>query len=310
MKLILKLVLALGALVVLLLVCAVIFGGMLIDSGAKTLVEKGGTYALGTKTTLQSADVGLFKGTFAMKGLNVANPPGFSSPTFFALGAGAVAIDPKTIQSDVIEVPTLSLDGVTANLEKANDKTNYKVILDNLAKVTGSGSGEKKPQPSGGKDKRFIIKDLSIKNVTVKVDVLGGDSGPGAVLKKLTAVTIPIDEIKLKNVGQTGTGVGGTGVTSGELMGIIVRAVLGAGASNGGGLIPGDMLGDLQGSLASLGNLQEFDMQTLGNAKGTVENFAKDAEKALGDVKKTAEDATKKLEKAGEGLKNLIPKKP
>ncbi len=309
MKLAIKIVVALVALVIVLLVGGVIVIGMSIDALAKKGIESGGTYALGTKTTLHSADVGLFKGTFAMKGLDVANPPGFSSPSFFTLGAGAVAVDPKTIQNDVIELPLLSLDGVGANLEKAGDKTNYKVILDNLSKVTGSG-GEKKPAPPSGKpEKKFIIKDLSIKNVKVKVDILGSDGGPGAVLKKLTAVTIPIDEIKLQNVGQTGSGVGGTGVTMGELVGIVVRAVLAAGASKGGGLIPADMLGDLQGSLASLGDMQEFGMTTLGDAKGTVENLGKEAEKALGDVKKTADDAKKELEKAGEGLKNLIPKK-
>ncbi len=296
MKLVVKLIVGLVALVVLLLVCAVIFVGMSIDSLARKGIERGGTYALGTKTTLQSADVGLFSGTFAMKGLAVANPPGYASTNFLTLGSGGVQVTPSSLQKDVIELPYLRLDTVAANLEKSGDKTNYKVILDHLQQVTGGG--KKEPAPPTGKEKKLVIKDLSIKNVVVKVDVLGGGSGPGAVLQKLTSVTVPIDEIKLQNVGQTGTGVGGTGVTTGELMGIIVRAVLAAAAEKGGGLIPADILGDLKGSLAALGDMEQFGMKTLGDAKGAVENIGKEAEKAVGEI-----------QKVGEGLKDLIPKK-
>ena len=69
-----------------------------------------------------------------------------------------------------------------------------------------------------------------------------------------------------------------------ELVNIIVQAVISAAVANGGGLIPEDILGDLQGKLASLGDLSKLDLKVLGDAKGTVEDLTKAAE----DVKKKA----------------------
>ena len=79
MKLLIKIVVVL----VLLLVIGVLTTFFFIDRIAKAGVEKGATYALGVPTTLKSADVGVFAGTFAMSGLNVANPEGFDKEPHF-----------------------------------------------------------------------------------------------------------------------------------------------------------------------------------------------------------------------------------
>jgi hypothetical protein len=117
-------------------------------------------------------------------------------------------------------------------------------------------------------------------------------------------VTIPIDKIELKDVGQTGQGVGGSGVTMSQLSGIIVKAVLAAAAEKGGGLIPGDLLGDLQGKLSSLTNLDSLSkggMSIVAGAAGKVEEIGK---KVGDDVKKSVDDATKNV---GDALKGVLP---
>ncbi|MFZ4429353.1 MAG: hypothetical protein ACOYPS_03255 [Phycisphaerales bacterium] len=148
----------------------------------------------------------------------------------------------------------------------------------------------------------MIINDLELSNIVVMIDLAGG---PQAV-SDLTRVTIPIDRISLSNVGKTGGGVAGTGVTVSELSSIVISAVLSAATEKGGGLIPADLLGDLNGRLEGLGkNL--LDMKVVADTQAKVEELGK---KVIDDVKKTVDETAKKAaDKASEALKGLIPGK-
>lgn len=291
-------------LVVVVALIAVMVG---INGIARAGIEKGGTYALGVPTTLRSANVGVLSGTFAMSGLNVANPEGYASASFLTLGDGAVAVSLQSLRSETVEIPTLRLETITASLERKGGQSNYQTILDHLKGLSGGGGEKPSQKPSSGDGKKFVIGELLIRDVKVHLDVFGG---PGGALQKLTAVDIPIDEIKLTNVGKTGSGVAGSGVTMGELASIVVRAVLAAAVEKGGGLIPGDVLGELQGSLASLGSLEGLGMNVVANAKGAVENLAGEAGKVAEEGKKAVEEGKKAIEEVGKGLEGLIPKKP
>lgn len=304
MKTIVKLVIGLAVGVVVLLIAGVVIVVLSINSLAKKGIEEGGTYALGVPTTVDSASVGLFSGKFSMKGLEVANPEGFTDPNFFALGEGAVQIDPQSFGKEVIELPLLSLDTITANLEKKGGQANYKVILDHVKGLGGSG-GEEKPAEPAGEEQKLVVRELIIRNVNVKLDMLGLPGGDAtAPFQKLAVINIPIDEIKLNNVGKTGEGVAGSGVTMGELTGIIVQAVMAAAIQKGGDAIPAELLGDLQGSLTGLTDLSSMGFEALGDAPAQVQKLGEDLTKAAEEAGKTLEDGAKKVE---EGLKGLIP---
>ena len=78
-----------------------------------------------------------------------------------------------------------------ANLERNAGGANYSVILDNLKKLD---KGEK-PKDPNAPQKKFKIGELSITNINVHLDLLGGAAGA------LTKVDVPIHEIKLTNIG-------------------------------------------------------------------------------------------------------------
>jgi hypothetical protein len=302
MKKLIKRLFALGFVLVLLVIGGVVFAVMNINSLAKKGIEKGGTYALGTNTTLQSADVGILGGTFAMSGLNVANPPGYKAPSFLSLGSGGVAVSFNSLSKPVVELPKLSLDNLNVALEKSGGKANFNVILDHIKKVADQAGGSGgSGGSSGGGEKKFVVNELSLTNIKISVDLIGGPAD-------LTKVNIPIDEIKLTNVGKTGTGVGGTGVTMSQLASIIVEAVLAAAADKGGGILPAEILGDLQGGLAGLGNLDNLQMSVAAKAQGTIEKIGGDAVKKVtdklgGEAGKAVEDATKKVTDLIPGMK-------
>lgn len=299
MKILKRLVLAAVVLVVLLA------GGVMlllsqVDRIAKVAIEQGGTFATGTQTTVNDVSIGLFSGKFGLSGLTIANPEGFKSPAFMSLGTGGVDLSLASLSGSTIEVPRFSLDTLEVNLERRDGKTNYGSILDSLKRLQGQG-GATQPTSSGDETK-LIINDLSLSNIVVKIDLAGG---PQAV-SDLTRVTIPIDRITLSNVGKTGGGVAGTGVTVSELSSIVISAVLSAATEKGGSLIPADLLGDLNGRLEGLGkNL--LDMKVVAETQAKVEELGK---KVVEDVKKTVDETAKKAaDKASEALKGLIPGK-
>jgi hypothetical protein len=262
-----------------------------IDSIAKAAVEKGGTYALGVPTKLGSADVGILKGGFEMKGLDVNNPPGYKSASFLTMGDGGVNVKLDTLRKEIVEIPRLALSDISVNLEKSEGKANYQVILDNLKKLE-SGEPSNKPKDTGS-GKKFVINQVEISNVKVHVDLLpvGGS---------LTTVNLTLDKVALTDVGTAGKGV-----PLPELASIIVKALMSAIVDKGGGIIPADLLGDLQGQLAQLKNLDQLGVKLSADlskeAQKAIEGVQKDVQKK---VEEATKDAGKKLE---EGLKGLIP---
>lgn len=288
-----KVVLKLGLVVVLILVVAIAAGAFYIDSIARQGIEGGSTYALGVPTSLDKADVGLLSGEFSMSGLNVSNPEGFTSPHFLALEDGAVAISLGTLREDVVELPTLTLSGISMNLERAGDKSNYKVILENLKRFeSGGGPPDKKPEEGG---KKFVIRNLEIRDVNVHVNLIpaGGE---------LTKVDVPIDLIQLKDVGS-----GGESVRMSDLAGVILKTIMTVAVQKGGQL-PGDIAAELTNGLGELQNLGDQGITVLLGDGGVVQTFGKTAE----ELGKTAEEGAKKLgdeaKKIGEGIGNIFDK--
>ncbi len=303
MKLIKRLVAVVAVLVILLIVGVLAGVYFYINPIAKRAVEEGGTYALGVPTTLDSVNVGLFTGELSLDGFTVGSPAGFSEPHFLTLDSGDVAVSLASLRSDVITVPRLELDGIDVRLEKKDGKANYQVIIDNAQKVTGGGGGEPKPEPAPGSEKKLIINDLLIRDVTVHAQLVEG--------VEATKVTVPVKEIHLTDVGQTGEGVGGSGVTISELSGILVEVVLAAAVENGGNLLPADMLGDLKGQLGDLSHLKDMGIKAVsGLTEGALGDVSKKVDEAAGKLGEGVKDAADKAgEKIKEGLGGLIPGK-
>ena len=286
MKKLLKLALFLAGGLVLLVIVGLVIAFMSINSIAKTGIERGGTWAMGVPTTVSSVSVGW--GDFGLKKLNIANPSGYSDKPFLNLGSGEANVKMNSLREPLVEIPKVELADIAVRLEKKDGKANYEAILDNISKVQGGNA----PSPSGGDEKRFVIKELTLKNVNVHYELIGSSSNPvgGAIANtvgKAGNFDIPVGEIKLTNVGQSGAGGASVnGVTISDLSGLIVQAVLAAAAEKGGGILPADLMGDLKGKLGSLKSLQDLGVggvDTLKNLPGAIQ---KDAGGAVDGLKK------------------------
>lgn len=253
------------------------------DSIAKRAVESGGTYAMGVPTTLDSISLGLFSGEVALDDLRVANPQGFESEYFFALGDAEVAVTPTSLWADTVVVPVVHLDDITLNLEKNEQGENYQVILDNLSKLS---SGEKPQEDPNAQPKNWVIQDLRVTNINVKADVKG-------VMADKQTVAFNIPEIQLTDVKSD---------SMAELQGQVMKQIMSAVIQQGAEQLPGIMLSELQGGIGKIGELGEASVAKIAPIAGEVgKQIGELGQKVGGEVGEKLGDVGGKLGGAAGG---------
>lgn len=288
---------AVAAAIVVVLVIVGAGAMIFIDSIARRGIEQGSSYALAVPTSLQSADVGIFSGTFDMDGLTISNPQGFDAPHFLRLGEGGVQVSLNSLRSDLVNLPTLRLSDLDIHVQQVGGRSNIGAILENLKRFESSEQpGAQEPSgdqtPAGGK--RFIVEELRIENVRVHVDSapLGGEG-----LK----VDLDVPPIVMKGIGSDT----GKGVLLGELADIVVKALVGAIRDAGQGVIPGELLTQIDTGMADLQSLSSIGVEV-------VQDLEKQASEKIDAVKqqveKTADDLKQKGENAVDELKNILKK--
>lgn len=258
-----------------LLLLAFFAGAMLLDRGAALAVEKGATRALAVPTEVGSVSIRPFRGSVGLSDLSVANPQGFSAQPCLALGSGSMKVDMSSLMKDTVEVASLEFSAVRLRLEGRGAKTNYGALLENLKRMDGDDPG--KPDPEGadeGPSKRFIVRELLIRDVQVEVDY-ALDSPLGQLAASNARVTLP--EIRLRNLGN------GESLSLAQLSAEIFRALIAAAAS---GQVPGisaDISSDLKRSLEQFksGAVDAGGLKQLGKE---LETGAKDAMKGVKDL--------------------------
>jgi hypothetical protein len=249
-----------------------------VDSLAKQAIERGGRYALGVETRLDSASVGLVSGEFALAGLAVANPPGFAQPDFFTLRSTQLDLPLSTLMEDRITIPLLELKGIGLDLERNASGTNYGVILDHLKRFESGEAPAEEGGSDGGKGKTFVLQKLVIRDVRAAVNLLpaGGD---------LTKLSLSIPEIVIENAG--------TDMTLAQICALVVKTVIQAAIQAGGGVLPEELLADLRGRLDNLeGTARVLVDEELGKLEGKLQE----------EAKKLGPEAEKALKEAGDAL--------
>lgn len=279
-----------------------VFGASQLDNIVKAAIQRGGTYATQTNTTVESVDLGLFDGTFAMNGFQIDNPAGFTSPHFFKLADTDVQIDIQSINTPVIHVPTVAFNNIDIVLDKGNDPSNYNTILNSLKRFESSDS-DSAPENAGGK--KVAIDSLTLNNIDIRVANM-----PGVSL--LTGdIAIQIPSIELKDIGKDEP------MTAAEITNLVIKTVLTAAVEAGGGIFPADILGDLGNGLAGLTSLSDMGITAIGDAGEIVGeqigNVLNNAGAAVEDITDGAQDAIDDLTKdlpdgigdnLGDGLKD------
>ena len=279
------------AIVAVVLVVLVALPFLYLDSLAKGALEAGATETFGTKTTLGSVSLGLLSGKVGLRRLRVRNPDGWDEKYFFRIGKGRFGVGLSDFLEEQVEVPELVLEDVFLSLERGPGGSNYGTILANV---------QKGPPPAPGEEgKRFVIRDLRIRDVEAHLRF----DGPGPADKSLD---VRIPEIRLRNVGSKTEG----GMLVSQMWSTVLRGVLAAVVREGGGAA-GFINRDLAGQLAGLGNVpvevlgevqREGAARAIEAGAAAGQKLGEAAGSALGEASDLGKSAGGKLRKGLGGL--------
>src|SRR5687768_3077376 len=167
-------------------------------------IVKGGVEAVGPQLTkgdmrLAKAKISPFSGKAQLSGLFVGNPEGWKTESAIKVGDVQVALDVRSALSDVVMIESILIDGPEITYEGGLGGSNIGKILENIEAFAGGG-GEKPAaaESSSASSKKFKVKDIQIRGARVHLSTagLGGK-----------AMTVPLADLRLQNIGTDGSGV-------------------------------------------------------------------------------------------------------
>jgi hypothetical protein len=198
----------------LLLLTGLALGGLWwrMDALAERMIERGASERLGAETTLRGLLLRPISGILSLRGLRIANPPGYAGD-FLLVERARGELDIGTLRNEVIEVREVTLDGVVLALEETRAGSNYDAIVANLGRSAKPAAEE--PGPS------VRVRDLYVRNITAHVRLAPAPAPP---------LTLEVPEIHLRDLGGPG------GASTGEITAAVVRALLTAVATRAPGV--------------------------------------------------------------------------
>lgn len=235
---------------------AVIVGGLFylfssIDGIVKTVIERVGTQVTGVKVSVGSVAIRLSEGKAAIKGLSVANPPGFSANPAIKFGEISVTLDtaslnrnPIVISEILVAAPAVALEaspvsGSNLDVLRRNitgaDKAKPAAAADRPAQSEAAKTEAAKTEPATGSDKKVVIDRLAITGGQVDLALSGLPKIPGA---PNTTSTAKIGDIVLTGIGRNEGGATAVQVGQKVLDALIAGAIKSSANSDG-------LLGDI-----------------------------------------------------------------
>jgi hypothetical protein len=191
-----------------LLAVGAVIGYFQIDRLAKQAIERGGSFALGTPTHVESASLKVMAGELGLNRLRVENPPGFTDPLFIEVEDGVITLKASSLLTRRVEVPRIELNRLNLHLEHSSGGANYEKILENIERLK-----ESLPRVSAA-EKKYLIEEIVMRDITVFAAT--------RQLAFLRPLRITIEEITLVDVSSDSP----DGMVMGQIQGIIVRAIL------------------------------------------------------------------------------------
>lgn len=215
-----KVLIGAGALLVVLIV-AVTYVWSNLDSIVKDAIQTYGSEATKTVVRVDTVKLELTDGKAQIKGLTVANPPGFTDPNIFSLGEISTKIDINTINQNPIVIDEILIKApvVVYEINKAG-VANADILKKNVG--GGSSKADSESSASGGEELKMIIRKIVVEGSSAKVRI--------AALGQDQSVTLP--KIVMTDVGKKSGG---------------------ATAAEVAAQLSDRMLGNIKGSVAKIG---------------------------------------------------------
>jgi uncharacterized protein involved in outer membrane biogenesis len=192
-----------------------------LDAIVKTAIERYGSELTGTPVHVESVNLALPKGEATIRGLRVANPPGFSKHDVFALQEISVALDPMTVRQMPIQIRQITIGDPRVHYElDAKGVANVNVIRANLARSRGHPAASSESQASREIRLRVATLTLDGGGIAADTSALGG-----------AEFDLPLPALELRNLGAGERGATPSEIGAEVLSALTQRTITAVGAS-------------------------------------------------------------------------------
>ena len=175
-----------AAIVLVVVLVAVYFS---IDAIIRSQVVKATQAATGQTTHLAAARLHLLGGSLALDGLTIANPKDFQAPQFVDLQNVTVTVQPGSLLSNIVQVPSIDITGLHIVIEQNTINNNLQQILSAVQKARqATAAGGSTPSSAG---KQLSIGRVLLHNTVVsfRMEAVPGLKG-GDIDIKLPELTM------------------------------------------------------------------------------------------------------------------------
>ncbi len=247
MKSAFRVITAIIAVVVILLVLASIF----IDALAKRGIEHAASRSLQVKVELGQADLSVLRGNLALTNFRIFNPEGFSTERLFESTRATATVAPTDIFKDEIIIESVVIESPSLRIEQSARGANVRLVLENLK---GEKPGEPAAEPE--KQKKYRIKLLRITGAQVTF---------ASFLPGQQPITVSLPEIQMENV----TSDQGTGLVLGRVIEVVLAKMIQTALVERRNLIPAEISNIVAGELQTV--VPGLPVDILEKARGVLE---------------------------------------
>ena len=165
-----------------------------LDEIVKNMIEEVGTEVINAQVQVKEVKINLPEGKATLRGLTVANPPGFSSEPLFTLSNVSVTIDTSSLAEPVYLIEEISIDGVRVLAEQTGMVTNVQKFMDGMPKSDDPGAI--RDTGSSEADIKLAISRIDFLNgmMELRSDQIGNQS-------------IELEKLQLRNIGTSENGL-------------------------------------------------------------------------------------------------------
>jgi uncharacterized protein involved in outer membrane biogenesis len=238
MKKLLKLIGGLLAILIIVVVCVILFWlGPTVKKAAETI----GPQATGAPLTIEKLHIFPLRGIVQLKGLVVANPPGFKNANAVTLKQLTVDISIASLLTDTIVIREILIDSPEFTYERKMKTDNIAAIRENVQAFKDKKAGapteqppiEQKPAPEEPPKEEKAPSEKPAKKVVIeKLRVI--DGVVRAKVPGLPTTPIPLPDIEKNDIGKEQGGTSWAKATT-EIGSTLYDAIIHA-VSNVGGM--------------------------------------------------------------------------
>lgn len=142
-----------------------------------------------SQVRVKDVNLSLMGGSIALSGIEVANPPGYSTPQAISLGKINVVVDRNSLFSDRIVIKEIRVDSPSITLEKGKKTTNLQALQDALNRNAPPAGETSEPV-------KVLISDIFVNSTKLNYKL-----SPSGSLK-----TMSLPDVHLQNIGTGGEG--------------------------------------------------------------------------------------------------------